>query len=105
DIMLLGERPHNHHLLHFETPIFWEISKHHRRRGFFLAEEMQDKGIIGLHKGLSKHVKFSLYGLEWDEIRKVRDAFFDIFDRYVKKFKIDHAGPANQNLGSTGDVK
>ena len=78
DIMLIGERPHRHHLLHFETPIFWEISKRHKRRGFFLAEEMEKKGIIGLHKGLSKHFKISLYGLSWDETRKVRDSFYEI---------------------------
>lgn len=78
DVMLIGERPHRHHLLHFETPIFWEISKHHKRRGFFLAEDMIKKGIVGLHRGLSKHIKFSLYGLEWNEVKKVRDAFHEI---------------------------
>ncbi|RLI43163.1 O-phospho-L-seryl-tRNA:Cys-tRNA synthase, partial [Candidatus Bathyarchaeota archaeon] len=29
-VSLIGERPHNHHLMHFETPIFWEISNHHK---------------------------------------------------------------------------
>ena len=85
DIMLLGERPHNHHLLHLETPVFWEISKHHKRRGFFLAEEMIKRGIVGLHRGLSKHVKLSLYGLEREEIEKVNEAFRDIADRYAKR--------------------
>ena len=91
DIMLLGERPHRHHLLHFETPIFWEISKRHKRRGFFLAEEMIKRGIVGLHRGLSKHVKLSLYGLEWSEVKKVRDAFFEIAEKYVKEFKLDYS--------------
>jgi len=91
DVMLLGERPHRHHLLNFETPIFWEISKRHRRRGFFLAEEMIKRGIVGLHRGLSKHIKLSLYGLEWSEVKKVRDAFFEVAERYVKEFKIDYS--------------
>jgi Sep-tRNA:Cys-tRNA synthetase len=78
DLMLLGERPHRHHLLHFETPVFWEISKHHKRRGFFLAEEMFKRGIVGLHKGLSKHVKLSIYGLGDQEIEKVVAAFEEI---------------------------
>jgi len=90
DIMLLGERPHRHHLLHFETPIFWEISKRHKRRGFFLAEDMIKKGIVGLHRGLSKHIKLSLYGLEWDEIKKIRDSFYEIISKYVKKFKLNY---------------
>jgi len=88
DIMLIGERPHRHHLLHFETPIFWEISRHHRRKGFFLAEEMIKRKIVGLHKGLSKHVKLSIYGLDWDTIRMVRDAFYEIASKYVKQFNM-----------------
>jgi len=90
DIMLLGEQPHRHHLLHFETPIFWEISKHHKRRGFFLAEEMIKRGIVGLHRGLSKHIKLSLYGLDWGSVKKVRDAFFEIAEEYIKKFKLEY---------------
>jgi len=91
DVMLLGKRPHMHHLLHFETPIFWEISKYHKRRGFFLAEEMMKRGIVGLHRGLSKHVKLSLYELRRDEIEKVKEAFCDIVEKYAKEFKIDRA--------------
>jgi Sep-tRNA:Cys-tRNA synthetase len=82
DVMLLGERPHRHHLVHFETPRFWEISQRHKRRGFFLADEMIKRGIVGLHRGLSKHVKLSVYGLPWDDVRRVRDAFHDIVDQY-----------------------
>jgi len=95
DIMLIGEQPHRHHLLHFETPIFWEISKHHKRKGFFLAEEMIKRGIIGVHRGLSKHVKLSLYGLERDEVEKVRDAFHDIAEKYAKEFKLGYAFTKN----------
>jgi len=92
-IRLIGEEPHNHHLLHFETPIFWEISKRHKRRGFFLAEEMIKRGIVGLQRGLSKHIKLSLYGLEWDQVKKVRDAFFEIAEKYVKKFGLEYSVP------------
>ncbi|NOZ83074.1 MAG: hypothetical protein GXN98_04605 [Euryarchaeota archaeon] len=78
DIMLLGERPKRHHLLHFETPLFWEISRKHRRKGFFLAEEMLKRRIVGLHKGLSKHIKLSVYGLSDEEIERVLAAFEEI---------------------------
>ncbi|MEW5944609.1 MAG: aminotransferase class V-fold PLP-dependent enzyme [bacterium] len=77
-VMLLGQNPHRHHLLHFETPRFWEISKTRRKKGFFLAEEMVKRGIVGLHRGMTKHIKMSVYGLTDDEIRKVRDAFHEI---------------------------
>lgn len=78
DIMLLGERPHRHHLLHFETPLFWEISKGQKKGGFFLADEMIKRGVVGLHKGLSKHVKLSVYGLSDEEVKKVLGAFGEI---------------------------
>jgi len=105
DVMLIGERPHRHHLLHFETPIFWEISKHHKRRGFFLAEEMMKRGIVGLHRGLSKHIKLSLYGLEWDNVRKVRDAFYEIAESYVKEFKLDYSFSESSDEVRAGEPK
>lgn len=88
-IRLVGEKPHNHHLMHFETKIFWEVSKYHKRKGFFLAEDMMKKGIVGLHRGLSKHVKISLYGLSWEEVKRVRDAFYDIAKKYANEFKLN----------------
>ncbi|MFX1486198.1 MAG: O-phospho-L-seryl-tRNA:Cys-tRNA synthase [Promethearchaeota archaeon] len=87
-IMLLGARPHLHHLLAFETPVFWEISKHHKRKGFFLAEEMIKRKIVGLHRGLSKHIKLSVYGLNRDQIKVIRDAFYDIAETFSKEFGI-----------------
>ena len=48
-----------------------------------MAEEMIRRGIVGLHRGLSKTIKLSLYGLEWDDVRKVRDAFYEIAEKYV----------------------
>jgi Sep-tRNA:Cys-tRNA synthetase len=92
-VRLLGDRPHRHHLLHFETPVFWEISQHHKRKGFFLAEEMIKRGIVGLHRGLTKNVKLSLYGLTWDEVRKVRDALYEIAETYTKEFRLDFTMP------------
>jgi Sep-tRNA:Cys-tRNA synthetase len=83
DLMLLGEQPHRHHLLHFETPVFWEISKKHKRKGFFLAEELNKCDVVGVHKGLSKHVKMSVYGLGDEEVSKVVDCFTDIINKYT----------------------
>ncbi len=90
DNMLIGERPHRHHLLHFETPLLWEISKRHPRKGFFLAEEMIRMDIVGLHRGMSKHVKLSVYGMSWDDIKRVRDAFYTIAEKYSKEFNLEH---------------
>jgi len=106
--MLIGERPHRHHLLHFETPIFWEISKHHKRKGFFLADGMVQKGVVGLHRGLSKHVKLSTYGLSWEEVKKVRDAFYEIAEKHAKEFNLTYTIPealAKKSTSSGGEKK
>ncbi len=91
DNMLVGERPHRHHLLHFETPLFWEISKRHKRKGFFLSDEMLQRKFVGLHRGLSKHVKLSVYGLSWEKVHEVRDAFYEIAEKYVKEYNLEYA--------------
>ncbi|NOZ76224.1 MAG: O-phospho-L-seryl-tRNA:Cys-tRNA synthase [Euryarchaeota archaeon] len=78
DMVLMGDLPHNHHLLHFETPLFWEISRTHKKKGFFLASEMVKRGIVGLHRGLTKHVKMSVYGLTEEEVRRVAEAFMEV---------------------------
>ena len=92
-VRLLGEKPHRHHLLHFETPVFWEISQRHKRKGFFLADEMIERGIVGLQRGLTKNIKLSLYGLGLDEVKKVRDSFYEVAAKYVKEFKLDYNLP------------
>jgi Cys-tRNA synthase (O-phospho-L-seryl-tRNA:Cys-tRNA synthase) len=46
------------------------------------------RGIVGLHRRLSKHVKLSLYGLSWDEVKRVRDAIYEIAEKYVKEFNL-----------------
>lgn len=71
----IGEKPHRHHLLQFETPIFYETSKTQRKKGFFLAQGMVKRGIVGLHRGLTKKLKMSVYGLSEAEIRQVLDGF------------------------------
>jgi Sep-tRNA:Cys-tRNA synthetase len=92
-VKLLGEQPHRHHLLHFETPVFWEISQRHKRKGFFLADEMIERGFVGLQRGLTKNIKLSIYGFSWDEVRRVRDAFHEIASKYVKEYKLDYNVP------------
>ena len=78
EIMLLGQNPHNHHLLHFETPLLWQISQKHKRKGFFLAEALAKHNITGVHKGLTKHIKISVYDLPQEEVDRVIEAFKEI---------------------------
>jgi len=76
----LGEKPHNHDLLFFEAPIFYEISKRHKKGRFFLYKELKKRGIIGIKPGLTKNFKLSTYQLNKDELKKIIDAFVEIAD-------------------------
>ncbi|NHV60274.1 MAG: O-phospho-L-seryl-tRNA:Cys-tRNA synthase [Candidatus Verstraetearchaeota archaeon] len=78
----LGIRPKLHTLTHMETEGFYKISLAHKRKGYFLYDELRERKIVGIQPGLTKHFKFNTYGLTWDQIRHVRDAFFDIAKKY-----------------------
>jgi Sep-tRNA:Cys-tRNA synthetase len=100
-----GDRPHRHHLVHFETPIFGEISQHHKRRGFFLAEDLEKHGITGIQRGLSKHLKLSVYGLKWDQVKEVRDAFYEIAEEYVSKYHLNYNAPVKSEVPERNGAK
>ncbi|RLI13737.1 MAG: O-phospho-L-seryl-tRNA:Cys-tRNA synthase, partial [Candidatus Hecatellales archaeon] len=57
---------------------FYRVSKTHKRRGFFLYEELRDRGIVGVQPGLTRHFKLNVYGLSWEEVKHVAEAFQEI---------------------------
>ena len=64
---LLGEKPHNHDLLLFETPQLYELSLKLKDR-FFLYKGLKKKGIIGVKPGVTKVMKLSTYLLTKDDV-------------------------------------
>ncbi len=81
-IRQLGMRPKMHTLTHLETEGFYKISLSHKRKGYFLYDELRERKIVGIQPGLTKHFKLNTYGLTWDQIKYVRDAFFEIAEKY-----------------------
>lgn len=79
----LGEKPHNHDLLFFEAPVLYEISKKHKKRGFFLYYELKKRGIGGIKPGLTKNFKLSTYLLTKEEIERVILAFREIIEKFA----------------------
>jgi len=77
-IKAIGEQPHNHDLMAFEALVFYEISTTHKRRGFFLYDELKARGITGIKPGLTKNFKLSTFGLTRKEIDKIIGAFKEI---------------------------
>ena len=78
----LGVRPKEHTLICFETPGFYEISKRHKRKGFFLYDELKARGIVGIQPGLTRRIKLNTYGLTGEEVERVALAFQEIAEKY-----------------------
>ncbi len=81
-VNVLGKLPKVHPLTYLETPAFAKVAEDHKRRGFFLREEFNNKGVTGMAAGISKSMKFSVYGLSWPQVENVRNAFFEIAKKY-----------------------
>lgn len=77
-IKQLGEKPHKHDLVSFESHLFYEISKTRRERGYFLYKELRKRGIWGVKPGQSREFKISTFAATERELDVVVDAFKDI---------------------------
>jgi Sep-tRNA:Cys-tRNA synthetase len=77
-IEITGKLPKVHPLTNIQTPGFAKVAETHSRKGFFVREAFTKKGVIGMAPGISKKMKFSVYGLSWPQVEKVRDVFFEI---------------------------
>jgi len=78
----LGEQPHRHDLLHFETPMLYDISKHIRERGYFLYKELKKRGIWGPQPGMTRAFKVSTFSANEEQLNFVVDSFKDILHKY-----------------------
>ena len=78
----LGEKPHRHDLLHFDTPTLYQISKRVRERGFFLYKELKERGIWGPQPGLAKSFKLSTFAADMQQLALVVDSFKAILNKY-----------------------
>jgi Sep-tRNA:Cys-tRNA synthetase len=78
----LGEKPHRHDLLHFETPALYDISKRVRERGYFLYKELKERGIWGPQPGLTKAFKLSIFAADKEQLSFVIDSFKAILNKY-----------------------
>ncbi len=81
-IKQLGDRPHNHDLMFFHAENLYEISKRVKKGRFFLYRELKVKRIHGIKPGLTRYFKLSTYGLSYEEIDYVINAFAEILEKY-----------------------
>ena len=78
----LGEKPHRHDLLHFDTPVLYEISKRVREKGYFLYKELKERGIWGPQPGMASSIKLSTFAADRQQLQFVIDSFKAILDKY-----------------------
>ncbi len=78
----LGEKPHNHDLMMFETDPFFRISQVHPKRRAFLYEALKDEGIFGVKHGATKSIKISTYGTPKKDLERVIETFRGLVKQY-----------------------
>jgi len=83
-IHLLGQRPHLHDLMKFETPLFYEISQTHKWKRQFLYKILKEHRICGVKPGLTKFIKLSTYRLSYEEINHLLSVFAKIIKECAK---------------------
>ncbi|MCD4703746.1 MAG: O-phospho-L-seryl-tRNA:Cys-tRNA synthase [Methanosarcinaceae archaeon] len=78
----MGERPHNHDLMFFEAPVFYDISKKIKKGRYFLYKELKAREIHGIKAGLTKFFKLSTYGVGREDLSYIVDSFDEIIQKY-----------------------
>jgi len=83
-LIQMGEKPHNHDLMFFEAPVFYEISQNAKKGRYFLYKELKTRNIHGIKSGLTKYFKLSTFQVGRENLQYVADSFEEIIDKYQK---------------------
>jgi len=90
---VVSEYPRKHTLSKIDTTgSFDVIAQNHKRRGFFLSDELSSRGIVGEFAGATRVWKLNTYGLSWEKVRYVADTFQEIADKYELQVKKETSG-------------
>jgi Sep-tRNA:Cys-tRNA synthetase len=79
-IKQLGEKPHRHDLMFFESEALFQISQKHKKGAYFLYEELKNNKIWGIKPGLTKHFKISTFAATTEELKTVINTFRNILN-------------------------
>ncbi|MGD2249780.1 MAG: O-phospho-L-seryl-tRNA:Cys-tRNA synthase [Candidatus Methanofastidiosia archaeon] len=80
---ILSEEPRKHTLTKVDTTqSFDTVAKTHKKRGYFLSSDLKKRGIAGPFAGATRKWKLNTYGLTWDQIKYVSDAFCEIAQKH-----------------------
>ena len=89
---VLSEYPRKHTLSKIDTSGNFDIVAHgHKRKGFFLSDELSSKGIVGEFAGATRMWKLNTYGLSWEKVHYMVDTFQEIAEKYkIQVHRADH---------------
>ncbi|MDF0593136.1 O-phospho-L-seryl-tRNA:Cys-tRNA synthase [Methanotrichaceae archaeon M04Ac] len=83
---VLSELPRRHTLSKVDTTeSFDRVAKTHKRRGYFLSDELKRRGIIGEFAGATRVWKLNTYGLTPGQVDYAAGSFLEIAERYGLK--------------------
>jgi Sep-tRNA:Cys-tRNA synthetase len=83
---VVSEYPRKHTLSKVDTTGSFDIvAQNHKRKGFFLSDELSSRGIVGEFAGATRVWKLNTYGLSWEKVRYVVDTFQEIAEKYELK--------------------
>jgi Sep-tRNA:Cys-tRNA synthetase len=81
--LVLSEYPRKHTLSRVDTRAsFDRVAKTHKRKGYFLADELKERKIIGTFEGSTRVWKLNTYGLSWKRVKYLSEAFGEIARKY-----------------------
>ncbi|HID90625.1 TPA: O-phospho-L-seryl-tRNA:Cys-tRNA synthase, partial [Candidatus Bathyarchaeota archaeon] len=80
---VLSEMPRKHTLSKVDSiESFDRVARRHKRRGYFLYDELYKRGIVGIFPGATRQYKLNVYGLTWDQVRYLANAFKEIAEEH-----------------------
>ena len=75
--------PRRHTLTKVDTTgSFDRVARTHKRRGYFFSDELKARKIVGEFPGATRAWKLNTYGLTWEQIRYLAEAFQEIAGKY-----------------------
>ena len=78
-----SEMPRKHTLTKVDTRDSFDlIAKTHKRRGYFFYDELTKRKITGIFPGTTREFKLNTYGLNWEQVKYLANAFKEIAEKY-----------------------
>jgi len=76
---VLSEYPRRHTLTRIDTrESFDRVAQQHKKKGYFLSNDLKKRGVIGVIPGSTRVWKFNTFGLTEKQIRHLSEAFIEI---------------------------